>query len=134
MDTFRILFLDEESTTDTCLKRVHIKYKSRFALLCRYVSTYHEINQFIVAASASYQFSFIAIDNWNMFYECDGTEHRDRSIVERNRTIALLKQCRCSICVVDNGLVLSRIRQMENVVRSWFDDVFVVRSCCVSDL
>ncbi len=54
---------------------------------------------------------------------------RDDSLLERNKTVALLKQCGCSIRVVDNGLTLSRIRQNENVIRYWFDDVFVIRSC-----
>ena len=67
-----------------------------------------------------------------MFYEfVDGTEYRDDSMLERNRTVALLKQCRCPIRVVDNGLALSRIRQTENVIRYWFDDVFVARSWIV---
>ena len=64
-----------------------------------------------------------------MFYEfVDGTEYRDDSMLERNRTIALLKQCGCPVRVVDNGLTLSRLRQTENVIRYWFEDVFVARS------
>ncbi|KAK8793559.1 hypothetical protein WA171_002693 [Blastocystis sp. BT1] len=124
VDSFRVLFLDEKSISDACLKRIHIKY----------LSTYHEVNKFIVAASAGYHFSLIAIDNWNMFYEfVDGTEYRDDSMLERNRTIALLKQCGCPVRVVDNGLTLSRLRQTENVIRYWFEDVFVARRRTVSD-
>ena len=56
---------------------------------------------------------------------------RDDGVGNRSQMVALLKQASLPFLLVDNGVSSSLIHQYSESYRSWFSDIFLIRSGCV---
>ena len=56
------------------------------------------------------------------------TQRDGLDLVQRNKTIAILKSVKLPFILTDTVLNSSRIRQSDCVIRYWFDHVLTIRS------
>lgn len=65
---FRLRLLETQNRLSPLLKQIHIKWELIHALLRqRYLTTYAELNEFIVSSFLSYRYDLLVIDNWGSF-------------------------------------------------------------------
>ena len=108
---FRLRLLETQNRLSPLLKQIHIKY----------LTTYAELNEFIVSSFLSYRYDLLVIDNWGSFL-------KDTHIfLKMSRTLALIKELGIPSIIVSNYVTLAKYKDNDNVYSSLFSSVIQIR-------
>ena len=130
---FRLRLLETQNRLSPLLKQIHIKWELIHALLRqRYLTTYAELNEFIVSSFLSYRYDLLVIDNWGSFVKwgyLPSVIDRDTHIfLKMSRTLALIKELGIPSIIVSNYVTLAKYKDNDNVYSSLFSSVIQIRS------